>query len=147
MKIVVAGDNHGLIDPLKRVIEDNPDGDMFLHTGDSMMSAIDILPFESVKGNNDFECFPISKTVDTPAGKIYLIHGSRPFIYNVDNLKEQDIKVVIKGHTHYHKIEDDHGVTFVNPGALSNPRDNTNGTYLIITVEDEKFDFKFVYLD
>lgn len=144
MKIIIAGDSHGDLSTIHKIVADNSDADMYLYTGDSELSSYDIEPFESVKGDNDTECYPISKTVDTPAGKIFITHGNRLLSYSAEKLKEEGVKVIVRGHSHYHKQEDDHGVYILNPGSTSKPRDNTNGTYLVILINDEEFNFKFV---
>ena len=54
MKIVVASDNHGDLEVLKRIVLANQDASLFLHLGDSQMFDYEISPFIGVKGNCDY---------------------------------------------------------------------------------------------
>lgn len=144
MKIVVASDNHGNKETIEKILLMHPDADMYLHAGDSQRMDFEMSPFRCVKGNNDWGLdYPDSLTVNTPAGKIYVTHGHRVLPYRFYDLKEQGVKLIIRGHSHVRKIEEREGVYIVNPGSTSRPRDDSNGSYLIINIKDGKFDFTF----
>lgn len=144
MKIVVVSDTHGDIDILKKVRMLNPNADMFLHCGDSELPPELLDGFATVKGNCDYFDYPISKTFDTPYGKIYMEHGNRAIIHNDSYIESLNAKIILLGHTHRHSLRIV-GDTFVaNPGSLTRPRDDTNGTYLIINIKSQNdFDFEF----
>ena len=44
MKIVIAGDNHGEKDSLKKIVNKEPNTDLFLHTGDSLLLDYELTP-------------------------------------------------------------------------------------------------------
>ena len=104
-----------------------------------------------IKGNCDAEVdemvldFELHREyfLNTEHFKIYLNHGHGVEIHKLD--PSLDINLILYGHTHIHKLEEINGFYFANPGSCSRPRDDTNGTYLIIDINEEvKFVFKEV---
>ena len=82
MKIVIAGDNHGEKDSLKKIVNKEPNTDLFLHTGDSLLLDYELTPFVSVKGNCDYlQDYPESRTIKTPIGKLLITHGHLLYKY------------------------------------------------------------------
>ena len=144
VKIIVASDNHGDMYSIEKILLPHKDADLYLHAGDSQRMDFEMSPFRCVKGNNDWGLdYPNSFIVNTPAGKIYVTHGHKILPYNFYELKNQGVKLIIRGHSHVRKIEEREGVYIVNPGSTSRPRDGSRGTYLVIMINDNKFDFTF----
>ena len=50
-------------------------------------------------------------------------------------------------HTHVPGCEDFSGITLLNPGSLSLPRDGTNGSYAIIRSTEDEFYTNIIYYD
>ena len=55
LKICLASDNHGDLDPIHRILNDNPACDYYFHAGDVMAPPEAIAPFVAVEGNNDWQ--------------------------------------------------------------------------------------------
>ena len=133
MKIVVASDNHGDEEVLKRIVYTNKDADLFLHLGDSQMMSFEISPFISVKGNNDYgKDYPMELYFDTPYGKIYMHHGNFIFGVTPELIKMKNCKIFLHGHIHRKRIQKFDDVYVVCPGSTSLPRGNDTASYLII---------------
>ena len=144
MKICVVSDSHGDREILRRIYLSNPNCDIYLHLGDSQLEEYLINPFVSVKGNCDyFLDFPSFRIIKTPYGNIYCEHGHIHGKGNISLLDQFDSKVYLYGHTHIHLLEQIKDYYFVNPGSVSQPRDSTNGTYLIIECSKDKIEFEF----
>ena len=143
MKIVVISDTHRDIDSIKIVRYINNDADMFLHCGDSELPPELIDGFASVKGNCDYFEYPLNKTWKTPFGDIYIEHGHK-HVLSDDYILSKNTLIFLHGHTHKHYVKKVGNCYVANPGSLTKPRDDTNGTYLVITIDNDqvKFDFK-----
>lgn len=60
--------------------------------------------------------------------KFFFSHGH---YYNSDNIPE-NADVVVYGHFHTGFIKEEYGITFVNPGSISLPKNGTKNSYVII---------------
>lgn len=87
-----------------------------------------------VRGNCDTEVdqmvleFPLlSEQVFLCIDKIEMlaVHGHKPFP------PVKSGTVVLSGHTHIPKLEESDGVTYMNPGSVSIPKENSHHGYLI----------------
>ena len=132
MTLLVISDTHGMHDHAYDVIK-RVKPDVMYHLGDaqgwedSLISLADC-PAECVRGNCDFAS-PLPYDIVTKLGKhnVFLTHGH---MYDVkfslwglvDAAKERGCDVVMYGHTHYPLITEKEGVTIVNPGSISLPR-------------------------
>lgn len=144
MKIVIAGDNHGEKDSLKKIVNKEPNTDLFLHTGDSLLLDYELTPFVSVKGNCDYlQDYPESRTIKTPIGKLLITHGHLLYKYNLRYLKENEIKIFVTGHTHIHKAYYVANILFINPGSIDFPRDGIDGTYAVLNISETDIRYKF----
>ena len=145
MRILLVSDSHGNNAAIERLAKLYPNVDLYLHAGDSESYEFAIEPFRSVLGNCDhFADFPEHLEIPTPYGKIWMQH--RPHI-EVSKLKEHGIRLFLSGHTHrrdYHVID---GITFINPGAISFPRDDYYLSYAIIEMDENRIDVTFKQLD
>ena len=142
MKIILASDNHGDLESIEKILLQHPDADLYLHAGDSQRLDFEMSPFRVVKGNNDWGLdYPESIIVDTPAGKIYVTHGNKILPYNFNDLKNKGVRLIVRGHSHVPKIEEREGVYIVNPGSTSLPRGRSNGTYMVVEIKNNQYDF------
>jgi putative phosphoesterase len=155
MKTMIISDIHGYSKNLKKVLE------VFYKEGCKKLIILgDLLTpghdYEEVKkilndfkfsllcmqGNNDrylyneldFNVIEGYLNIKLDDNNVYITHGDR---YNKNNiiLKENDI--LISGHTHRSNMYKENNRYFINPGSISLPRDNTDGSYIIY--EDNKF--------
>ena len=166
MKLFVASDIHGSYYYCKKMIEkfneDNYDylvllGDILYHGPRNDLSmeydpkkVSDLLNLYKdkivcVRGNCDAEVdqmmldFSIEEKnmlIINNDKKIFLTHGH---IYNENNLPPlRDIDYLFCGHTHRKLLTEVDGVTVVNPGSVSLPKDGTNSYFVM---DDDKITF------
>ena len=69
---------------------------------------------------------------------IFATHGHKFNEENLPPLKKNDI--LLNGHTHIPRYIERDTYTYVNPGSVSIPKDNTNNSYMIL--ENGKFILK-----
>ena len=72
--------------------------------------------------------------------RIFYTHGHKynvktGYEYIVSNAKFNKADVVLYGHSHIAVFQEFNGVTVINPGSLSFPRDGSNGTYAVLKVK------------
>lgn len=141
MKIIVVSDSHGDVEILKEIVRINPNADIYLHLGDSCVEENYLGPFVSVKGNCDyFSSYPEYRIIRTSRCNIYANHGHLHTYVNNAFLKSKDCKIYLFGHTHCHYINQDGEYLYLNPGSVSRPRDNTNGTYMILNINKDEIE-------
>ena len=139
-KIVVVSDSHSNSYLLKKICLLHEDADVFLHAGDSEDNEINIYPFVSVKGNNDYYINDESKIIKIGDFSIYITHGHK-IEKSIENLtriaKMNGCKIIIYGHTHVPFYQENDGVYILNPGALAYPRSAIGQTYAIISITND----------
>ena len=138
MKILVIGDTHGQLNKIREIFPKLTNLDLIAHTGDRLEDGRALerefgIPVVAVKGNcdgsysaDDFEI------IETDYGRILLTHGHMQHVnYRLDNLyykaMEENCKAVFFGHTHKALVTEEDGIYLVNPGSLSQPRDDSDG--------------------
>ena len=131
MKILVVSDSHGDEKILKELVNTYPNMDYYLHAGDSGLDRDSLYPFESVKGNTDYYPFDELIRIYTPMG--YLLMKHKP---SFTNEQIKDNKFLVNGHTHQYKFYIEGDKVFLNPGSTTLPRDNTNGTFMIMDINE-----------
>ena len=152
MKIYVLSDTHNsvLFAPFLELIGD---ADHIIHLGDGSRDVSDLISIAScpvtwVKGNCDISG-PRELTADIGGKRFFITHGNEYGVKSsVFTLAQRALglgaDVALYGHTHIPRVEHLSGVTVLNPGSLTRPRDNYKQTYLIIKIEDDKLDYEFV---
>ena len=133
MKILLVSDTHGDNESLESLVKQYPKMDLYLHAGDSQSDEYSLYPFVSVEGNCDYYDFDEKYRRLTPTG--YLLMKHRTFFTDKEI---KDNKILIHGHTHQFRISVDGATIFVCPGSLTLPRDGSNGSYAILTLEEGK---------
>ncbi len=158
MKVLVVSDTHKKNDAYFEVLRlEQPD--MVIHCGDAegseyaLTEAADC-PVHIVLGNNDFfSRLPRELELEIGPYKVWVTHGHNYFVY-MDNeylkreARERGMDVVLYGHTHRPLIDKKGGVTAVNPGSLSYPRQaNHRPSYALMELDDRGgLSFRIVYL-
>ncbi len=149
MKYLVVSDNHSdrqILDELIKRYNGKMDG-MF-HCGDSELAANDIMwkYFTVVGGNCDYDPgYEPEQLVTIGDDRIFMTHGHRSnvrFGLNVLSLQAQEegANIALFGHIHQAVAEMDHGILFVNPGSISQPRGPVRiPSYAIIESTPEKY--------
>lgn len=152
-KILVVSDSHGNTANLRKAIEVfGPRGEqleLLIHLGDiqgeveSIERLVDC-PVEAVSGNCDFiPQLPGTKIITIEGQKVLLTHGHRYGCKaGTEQMKElaraNGAGLVLYGHTHIPMIDEHSGIKAMNPGSISQPRqEGHRPTYLVITIEDD----------
>jgi putative phosphoesterase len=147
VKILIVSDTHGHTEGFKKVVEKVAPLDLVVHCGDvggdvEAYSRIAGCPLEIVKGNNDFFAgLPAEKEFMIGKYKVWLVHGHRQFInIGKKTLKSEALQrgadIVMYGHTHKPVLDITPELIAVNPGSLSNPRqDGRQPSYIIMELD------------
>lgn len=146
MRILIVSDTHGDIDYFNEVIDREGHFDMVLHCGDGAGDADYFemkadCPVYAVRGNCDLFSRETNTRIVTVCGKrIYMEHGTRICYFEktqFDRLaKENNVEVILYGHTHRQRLEKTENTWIINPGSLARPRDGKSG-YVVMTVDAE----------
>ncbi len=147
MKVLVVSDTHGRIGRLQTIIEKVQPVDLLIHLGDFegnkyyIESIIDC-ELEIVSGNNDIDPELLDeKIINIGKYKVLITHGHRFSVNSgIDRLANygasKGVDIVMFGHTHKPIIEYRNGITMVNPGSLTYPRqENAKPSYLITELD------------
>ena len=161
MKILVVSDTHRKDDNLKLVLSEECPLDMLIHLGDAEGSEHFIPDWvnpecrmEMVLGNNDFfSRLDREREIDIAGHKAFITHGHYYGVSMgpeglVDEEKSRGCDIAMYGHTHRPFLDVIDGVTVLNPGSLSYPRqEGRRPSYMIIHVDaDGKMDYQQKYL-
>lgn len=133
MKIMIVSDTHKRHKNLEEALEKMGSIDMLIHLGDAegyedYIAELAGCPLEIVSGNNDFfSNLEREKEIKIGKYKVLLTHGHYYYVSaGIEALKKEaygrDVDIVMFGHTHRPLIEYDKGVTLINPGSISYPR-------------------------
>ena len=146
MKIYIVSDTHHSVLPesLFRLFEK---ADMVIHLGDGRRDAEDLsalldCPVVSVRGNCDYDGKDI-QLVQAEGHMLFCTHGH---LYDVGGghallaraAEEAGADIVLYGHTHIPESSFHAGRWFINPGSPVRPRGGYQGTYCILTLEQER---------
>lgn len=149
MKILIVSDTHGKHHNLDRALEAAGKIDMFIHLGDveggeEYIDAVVDCEKHIVAGNNDFFSYlQREEEFYIGAKKVFITHGHN---YYVSMTKEQireegkarHADIVMFGHTHQPYLNEKDGITVLNPGSLSYPRQaGRQPSYMIMEMDAE----------
>ena len=152
MNILVISDTHGRIEKaaeLYRILSKDQSISFIIHCGDHKEDAENLADelgtvVLGVEGNCD-NCYKNSfEITHTPAGQILIIHGHMQNVgftrSGLFYLAEQyNCVAVCYGHTHVPAIEEADGITVLNPGSLTYPRDGSkNGSCALLVAEKDE---------
>lgn len=150
-KILIVSDTHGKNDNLRKAIANMGDQlDLMIHLGDSLcsletMKELASCPVEMVRGNCDsmMHGLPISKLIQVEQFKVLITHGHQyGGKWGVNSMKEaareNGAQIVMFGHSHEPVVEPYGDVVVLNPGSLSQPRqEGHRPTYIVMTIEED----------
>ena len=159
MRIFVVSDTHGdlkkAIELYDRALTGGP-LDFIIHCGDFYSDGVRLAQLcgqriYAVHGNCDGGWGEEFKVVETPAGKILVIHGHNEDVdFSLDNAaylaRREKCAMVCFGHTHKAVINEHNGILFVNPGSTRRPRSLDGGSAAIVTAEESGFAASILYL-
>lgn len=149
IKLLVMSDSHGDTSLAEKVLKKHQDVDIVIHLGDYFRDADrlhELFPkirFETVYGNSDFQIgdVPIEKVLELEGQRILLTHGHRYSVkWGIERLHakahNENLQLLLFGHTHISRMEYGPGYIIVNPGSISEPRGNDDESYAIIVIDN-----------
>lgn len=171
MKIIIASDIHGALEPMKRIkdIVENEKPEALLLLGDllyhgprndlpssyepkeviKLLSALkDIII--AVRGNCEaevdqmvlpFSCMSDSNTLIADGKRIFMTHGH---VFSFDNHPE-NIDVFMQGHTHLPVLRKEGELIYLNPGSTSIPKGGNPPSYAMW--DGKKIELRELYSD
>ena len=133
MRVLIVSDTHGRHRSLDQALELAGDVDMFIHLGDveggeEYIDAAVTCEKHIIGGNNDFFTdLPREEEFYIGTKKVFIAHGHNYYVsLDPREIKEEgrarNVDIVMFGHTHRPYLEQDQGITALNPGSLSFPR-------------------------
>jgi hypothetical protein len=149
MKVIIMSDSHGKMDNVEKLIKNIGTPDMVIHLGDILgqdeqLKKICGCPAKIVQGNCDFYSEnPKEEIITIGENKILATHGHKYGVdWGLDNLayaaEERGCNIAMYGHTHIPEINYYGGITIVNPGSISQPRQlNRKPTYAIMSIDEQ----------
>lgn len=151
-KIVVMSDSHGFHQMIDEVRRREPDGDIYVHCGDSEAPTEMMRHWRTVKGNNDwYSDFNEKIIFQVEDLKFLVVHGHR-FGYSnreanmIYSLQENECNVLLCGHTHMPMYEEIDGYVLINPGSTTLPRGGSPRSYCVIHVDGSQLSVQFKIL-
>ncbi|MGI6777688.1 MAG: metallophosphoesterase family protein [Acetivibrionales bacterium] len=159
MKILVISDTHGDIDKAREIIKENDGVNLIIHLGDYFRDAEKLstffpdIPIEYIYGNSDFMIgdVPGEKILEFQGKRILITHGHRYSVkWGYDKLyrkaEEMNVDILLFGHTHVADMVQKAGYCLLNPGSISDPRDDSSESYAIIEVDSKGVNPRLVYV-
>lgn len=143
MKILVLSDTH--LKPIINTLIAYEKPDFVIHAGDSQLksNATDLQQVDKiVKGNCDFEKFPVSEIFKIGNYKVFLTHGHRENVGFgdsdiIEKAQAYDANIIIHGHTHVVRSEIIDNILILNPGSTTNSRCQFSESYFILDLTDQ----------
>lgn len=164
MIVLIVSDSHGarynVQDAIEQTVRKWGAVDEFIHCGDlcgdeEYISDYTHAPVHLVTGNCDGISRINSEELFVLEGKrVFLTHGDGYFVRMgheaiISRAKQLSADIVLYGHTHVPVITEEDGITIVNPGSVSRPRQaDHRASFVVLQIDDEKnFHFSIDYLE
>ena len=159
MRIFVVSDTHGdlknAMELYDRATASGP-VDFIIHCGDFYSDGVRLAQIlgqtvHAVHGNCDGGWGEEFETVETPAGRILVIHGHNEDVdFSLDNAaylaRREKCAMAFYGHTHKADIREHNGILFFNPGSTRRPRSFDGSSAAVLTAEEDGFSASILYL-
>lgn len=158
MLVLVISDTHGRHEHLEEVLE-RVKPDVIYHAGDAQgwedrIQAMAGCPLYAVRGNCDYNPdLPMDRVIELGEHRVFLTHGHHYEVrYHNHRLTEvarrNGCDIAIYGHTHCPEVVTEDEVLVVNPGSLTQPRqENRRPSYAVLHLaEDGNVTANIVYL-
>ena len=158
-KILVISDSHGILTNVKELFNRYPDVEDVIHLRDILGDYEEISQmckgqFKAVRGNCDFgnNSLDLYEIVEVGDLRILATHGHECGVnYGLERLVNMaiinDCDIALYGHTHVPEVLEIEGVTVMNPGSISLPRQmNHRPSYGVIYLDENQVTCKVHYL-
>lgn len=146
-RIIAFSDTHGKRSAMHEIFERPADAYLFLGDGNRELDDMRLIypdkKILSVCGNCDFySSAPLIDIYCESGVRIMFTHGHGHGVkYSLERLlalaKENNINVMLYGHTHCRRIEYIDGIYIINPGSAAQPRDFLPPSYAYIDITDK----------
>ena len=160
MKILVVSDTHGRHENLEEIMRQAGRIDAMIHLGDAegceeYIRELAGCPLSIVAGNNDFFS-DLDREEELQIGKykVLITHGHYYYVaMGLEDLRKEALgrgmDIVMFGHTHRPYLNSSKGVTMLNPGRVSYPRqEGHKPSYALMEIDEEgEAHFCLKYLD
>ena len=148
MQILVVSDSHEEVDILRALLDEYAAMvQLVIHLGDHdrdllRLAPITALPLLTISGNtDDLLRSPRERVCSFKSKKFLLTHGH---IYNINagidllvhKALEVEAKICLYGHTHIATTFTKHGIFFMNPGSITEPRDDNPPSYGLLKIDE-----------
>ncbi|MDY5845957.1 MAG: metallophosphoesterase [Bariatricus sp.] len=159
MRVLIVSDTHGRHSAFEKALNEAGKIDYLVHLGDTeggedYIEAVCGCPAYVLAGNNDFfsDCLREMEIMFGPK-KAFMTHGHYYYVSLgperiVEEGKARGADIVMFGHTHKPFLEEIDGMTVLNPGSLSYPRqEGRKGSYIIMEMDgngDARFEIKYL---
>ena len=149
MKILIVSDTHGRESNLEKVLKRVGNIDRLIHLGDveggeDYIRSLADIPMDMVAGNNDYYSdLPREAVIQLGNYRPLITHGHYYYVnMGIQRLREEAIQrgvdIAMYGHTHYPFLSRKDGLTILNPGSLSLPRqDGHEPSYIVMEIDRE----------
>jgi len=147
MRVLIVSDTHRYNKNYLDLIERLKPLDMIIHCGDVEGSEYTLkeaaeCPVMMISGNNDFFT-PLPKELEFSIGKykVWVTHGQYYGVYLgtsriIEEARSRGVDIVCFGHTHVPVLKQEEGLTVINPGSISYPRQSDRKpTYVIMEID------------
>jgi hypothetical protein len=146
---MIVSDTHRKLRTLEQALSNEGEIDMLIHLGDfegddEAIAGMCGCKMLIVPGNNDFFTgYPKEIETEIAGRKVLITHGhyymvSLDLRTIEDEARSRGMDIVMFGHTHKPVIQTVDGVTLINPGSLSYPRQQDRKcSYIMMEVDDE----------
>ncbi|MGX8774145.1 MAG: metallophosphoesterase [Bacillota bacterium] len=159
MRIFVVSDTHGNLKNAIKLYDmalKNGPVDCIIHCGDYQSDGIRLARVlgqvaYAVHGNCDGGRGEEFATVETPAGKILVIHGHNEGVnYSLDGAaalaRREGCSMACYGHTHIAAIEEHCGILILNPGSAVRPLGTEGPSAAVLTADEDGFRASILYI-
>ena len=159
MRILIVSDTHRINRNYLELLDRLHPLDLIIHCGDVEGSEYTLkeaapCPVMMIAGNNDFfSQLPRELNFNIGKYKVWVTHGHNYFVCSgLQKIKEaarsRGVDIVCFGHTHQPIVVQEEGLTLVNPGSISYPRQsNHQPSYVLMDVDREgEAHFSVAYL-
>ena len=150
MRTLIVSDTHGRHEGLELALKREKPVDLLVHLGDignyaDYYEALADCPLEAVAGNNDFSMdLPGEQVINIDGFRIFMTHGHYYSVnYDLGELVRaaaaHDCTFAMFGHIHRPVMTTIDGITVLNPGSLSYPRQKgRQRSYMVMTTAPGK---------